>query len=52
MEKLLYTQEGIEETMKIWKEFEHARSGIKERRGEGAEEEDREMLWGWGGLEK
>lgn len=46
--KLLYSQEGIEETVKIWKEFEKARKEIKESRGEEAENEERERGWGWG----
>lgn len=52
VEMLLYSQEGVEETAKIWKEFEQERKGIRERRGEEAEMEDREMLWGWGGVER
>lgn len=52
MTTVLYTQEGIEETVKIWKEFEQARKEIKERRGEREDREDREIMWGLGGLER
>lgn len=50
--RLLYSQEGIEEAARIWEEFENARKEIRERRGEKIEEEEREMLWGWGGLDR
>lgn len=46
---LLYTQAGIEQTLKIWKEFE---KGRKAKREEGEiEQRDRELEWGRGDLE-
>lgn len=51
VQRLLYTQEGIEETKKIWKEFAEARRMIRETQGHESEE-DREMKWGWGDLER
>lgn len=49
LDKLLYSQDGIEETEKIWKEFERARRAERERQNEEREDE-REQWWGWGGL--
>lgn len=48
---LLYTNEGIEETVKIWREFEEAKKRIRQRE-DGIEERDRDAEWGIGGLEK
>lgn len=45
IQTLLYINEGIEEARKIWKEFEAAREGIRERGG-AVESEDRELEWG------
>lgn len=52
LRRLLYSQDGVEETAKIWKEFEQARRGIKERQGEQEEEGEREKWWGWGEVER
>lgn len=49
---LLYSQEGIEETAKIWGESEKARKEIRERQGERVEAEEREWEWGWGDVER
>lgn len=48
---LLYTEEGITETIKIWGEFERERKGFRERNGEDAKK-DRELEWGRGNLEE
>lgn len=45
--KSKYTDEGIQETLKIWKEFEEARRWCKQRVGE-EEREDRDEGWGMG----
>lgn len=50
--KLLYSQKGIDETERIWKELERSRKKERERRNENIEEENRERWWGWGGLER
>lgn len=48
LKTLLYSQEGIEEAARIWNEFDKARRGLRR----GKDEEDREMEWGWGDLDR
>lgn len=48
---LLYTEKGMEEAAKIWKEFEAARDAHEGLGNEDKEEEDREDAWGMGELE-
>lgn len=38
VQALLYTNEGIEGVIEIWKEFEKARKEIREREGGGGDE--------------
>lgn len=49
---LLYSQEGLEETVRIWSEFEQARKEIKERQRESEKEGGKERWWGWGEVER
>lgn len=51
IETLLYTEEGIIETIKISGEFERESKEFRERNGEQAKK-DRELGWGRGGLEE
>lgn len=51
MATLLYTQEAMQETVAIWKEFAKTQREIMGRQGEG-EEGERDLEWGWGELER
>lgn len=48
---MLYTTEECAETVKIWAAFEKERRKVSERNGK-EEEEDRELEWGIGELER
>lgn len=48
---LLYTDKGIEATLKIWAEACSKRKKRREEGGGGEEDEERVWRWGWGELE-